>query len=642
MSAPIAGAPATRIVALVGRANAGKTSLLMHLTGTPQRPVNFPGTSVERSESSVEHSGLRLRIVDLPGIASLTPMSRDEEVALASLAAGSAERPHLLCAVLDATKLMLELRLLAQLRTLGLPIVVALTRTDLAEAEGRPVAVERLQEALGVPVVAVHGRTGAGARRLLEQLAGELPTTGTLGGDAAIAPHVQSQDPGRTTWTDRLDALLLHRVLGPVLLLLVLLFAFQVVFALAEPFVAMIETAQGHLEALVESVVDEGALRSLIVDGLVNGLGSVFVFIPQIALLIALVAILEGSGYMARAVFLLDRLLRRTGLTGRSFVPLSTSFACAIPGVLATRILADERDRIATMVVAPLMSCSARLPVYVLLIGAFFPAARAGLLLAGMYLLGIVCAALVAVVLRKTLLRGGKSMLAMELPAYQMPGIRMVLGQAWSAVASFLRTAGTVIFAASVVIWALGYFPRSEDVASRFAAERAALVAGPDHDEQLAAIDAREAGAQLEQSWLARIGKAIQPVFAPAGFDWRVTVGILAAFPARELIIPTLGTLHSLGEVEADPEAPDPRLRDALRNAVDDQGRPTMNPLVALALMAFFALCSQCSSTIAAIRRESHSWAWALFTFGYMTALAWIVAVGITQVGSLAGFGLPA
>jgi len=560
----------TRTVALVGRANAGKTSLLMHLTGTPQRPVNFPGTSVERVESEVEHAGVRLRVVDLPGIASLTPMSRDEEVAIASLRAGSSDRPELLCAVLDATKLMLELRLLAQLRTLGLPVVVALTRTDLAEAEGRPVAVDRLQQALGIPVHAVHGRSGAGAEQLLGQLAGELPTVRSVPTTPTVAPEVQRQEPARRTWTDRLDAVLLHRVFGPVLLLLVLLLAFQVVFTVAEPFVALIESSQGLVEGLVEGLVAEGALRSLLVDGLVNGLGSVFVFIPQIALLIALVAVLEGSGYMARAVFLLDRLLRRTGLTGRSFVPLSTSFACAIPGVLATRILADERDRIATMVVAPLMSCSARLPVYVVLIGAFFPAERAGLLLAGMYLLGIVCAGLVAWLLRRTVLRGGKSMLAMELPAYQMPSLGAVAGQAWSAVTSFLRTAGTVIFAASVVVWVLGYFPRSEQVAEQFATARAAVPEGADREQRLAEIDASEAGAQLEQSWLARIGKSVQPVFEPAGFDWRITVGILAAFPARELIVPTLGTLHSLGEVEADPDEADPRLRDALRNATDE------------------------------------------------------------------------
>ncbi|MEY4672234.1 MAG: ferrous iron transport protein, partial [Planctomycetota bacterium] len=273
----------TRTVALVGRANAGKTSLLMHLTGTPQRPVNFPGTSVERVESEVEHAGVRLRVVDLPGIASLTPMSRDEEVAIASLRAGSSDRPELLCAVLDATKLMLELRLLAQLRTLGLPVVVALTRTDLAEAEGRPVAVDRLQQALGIPVHAVHGRSGAGAEQLLGQLAGELPTVRSVPTTPTVAPEVQRQEPARRTWTDRLDAVLLHRVFGPVLLLLVLLLAFQVVFTVAEPFVALIESAQGLVEGLAEGLVAEGALRSLLVDGLVNGLGSVFVFIPQIA-----------------------------------------------------------------------------------------------------------------------------------------------------------------------------------------------------------------------------------------------------------------------------------------------------------------------------------------------------------------------
>jgi ferrous iron transport protein B len=378
------------------------------------------------------------------------------------------------------------------------------------------------------------------------------------------------------------------------------------------------------------------------VDGVVNGVGTTLVFVPQIALLIAFVAVLEASGYMARAVFLLDRLLRAFGLSGKSFVPLASSFACAIPGILSARILTDERDRLATIAVAPLMSCSARLPVYVVMLAAFFPPGQAGLLLLLLYLLGVVAALLVAFLLRRSLLRGGSSLLVMELPVYQRPRLRVIVSMAWNAVREFLRTAGTVILAATLVVWALAYFPRPEALQQQFDQQLAAVAPGPAGDAERERIEAAASAAFLEQSWLAGIGRGVQPVFAPAGFDWRLTVGVLAAFPARELVIPTLGTLHSLGSIEAsDDAAADSvvRLRDALRTASGPDGKPAMNGLIALAAMAFFALCSQCASTLAAIRRETHSWFWPLFTFGYMTALAWVTAVAIYQIGALLGYG---
>jgi len=332
---------------------------------------------------------------------------------------------------------------------------------------------------------------------------------------------------------------------------------------------------------------------------------------------------------------------RGFGLSGKSFIPLASSFACAIPGIAASRILGDERDRLATIAVAPLMSCSARLPVYVVLLAAFFPAYQAGLMLFGLYAVGIVAAVLVSLVLRRTALKGGESMLAMELPVYQRPRLKLVWLHTWFAVKGFLKTAGTVIFFATIVVWALAYFPRSEALEQRFAQERQEIeaVGGADVDAQLAAVDDREAAAHLENSYLASIGKAVQPVFAPAGFDWRVTVGVLAAFPARELVVPTLGTLYSLGDVEADPDEPDQRLQDALRTTAGPDGEPSINGLVALAVMVFFALCSQCAATLAAIRRETHSWRWPAFVFAYMTALAWLAAVAIYQVGRLLGYG---
>jgi ferrous iron transport protein B len=505
------------------------------------------------------------------------------------------------------------------------------------------VALESLRRALGLPVVVVDGLRGTGIDELRALLLAPAPLSGTAGdgrvGAAELAAAVQPPPDRRPSRSDRIDAFLLHPVLGPLLLGVLMVGIFQLVFTVAGPFVAWIEAGQAGVGGAVEALVPPGALRSFLVDGLVNGLGSAFVFLPQIALLIALVAVLESSGYMARAVFLLDRVMRSVGLAGKSFVPLSSSFACAIPGILATRILDDERDRLATIAVAPLMSCSARLPVYVVLLAAFFPPQQAGMILFALYLLGIVTAFGVAFVLRRTLLRGGRSALAMELPVYQRPSLRVVGRQVATAVRQFLLTAGSVILVATIVVWALGYFPRPAAIAAHYEVLRAAVPAGDAGQAERDRLDAQEAAAYLEQSWLASIGKGVQPVFAPAGFDWRLTVGILSAFPARELVVPTLGTLYSLGTVEADPDEPDAGLTRELREATDAQGRRTMNGLTALALMAFIALCSQCAATLGAIRRETHSWFWPAFTFAYMSLLAWLAAVGIQQVGTALGFG---
>ena len=379
------------VVALVGRPNSGKTSLLMHLTGSSQRPVNFPGTSVERTESLTRGGGVTLRIVDLPGIVSLHASSRDEQVTIDYLQGHGDAVPDVVCAVLDAGKLAIELRLLQRLRALQRPLVIALTKVDVAAAEGRPIDVAQLQRALGLPLVVLNGFTGEGSgplRTALESAAAAAPPELRVALDSVqLAADVRLPGRATATWTDRIDRVLLHPAIGPLTLSLVMLVVFQLVFTAAEPFVAVVETCQDGLSSWLRAAVPDGALQSFLVEGLVHGLGSVFVFVPQIALLTGLVALLESSGYMARAVFLLDRLLRKFGLTGRSFVPLTGSFACAIPGILASRILADERDRIATIVVAPLMSCSARLPVYVVLLAAFFEPFTAGFVLFGLYLI---------------------------------------------------------------------------------------------------------------------------------------------------------------------------------------------------------------------------------------------------------------
>jgi len=634
-----ASATGVRRVALFGRANSGKTSLLMHLTGSLQRPVNFPGTSVESIESSTRVGETELQIVDLPGVSSLQPQSKDEQVAIDHLQDGE-RRPELVCFVLDAAKLAIELQLLQQLRGLGLPIVVAVTKVDVARAEGFPIDAEQLERAIGLPLVVVDGAKGTGIDALRDQLA-NAPLQSAASAGEPVQHGTELRRTIQRSRTDWLDRLFLHPLAGPLVLVGVVLLMFQLVFTIADPFMGWIETAQDWVTSGAEAITSEGMFRSFLVDGIINGVGSSLIFVPQIALLIAFVTVIEATGYMARAVFLLDRLLRGFGLSGKSFIPLASSFACAIPGIAASRILGDERDRLATIAVAPLMSCSARLPVYVVLLAAFFPAMQAGLMLFALYAVGIVTAILVSLVLRRTALKGGESMLAMELPVYQRPRLKLVGLHTWFAVKGFLKTAGTVIFFATIIVWALAYFPRSEELEQKFAQERQTIEAagGEGVATQLADVDAREAAAHLENSYLASMGRSVQPVFEPAGFDWRMTVGVLAAFPARELVIPTLGTLYSLGEVDADPDAPDPSLQDALRNAKGPDGKPSMNGLIALAVMVFFALCSQCAATLAAIRRETHSWRWPVFVFVYMTVLAWLAAVAIYQIGSLLGFG---
>lgn len=648
--APARGRAAALRVALVGRQNSGKTSLLMHLTGTAQRPVNFPGTSVEGTQSECVVDGQRLVVSDLPGISSLHALSGDESVTLQHLEDGSID---VLCAVLDASKLRIELDLLRSLVELGHPVVVALTKLDVARAEGRPVNGAALAELLQVPVIETDGLRGKGVQWLRQALV-QAPGRGAARTfdprSIDLAGTVQSAPAPRKSLTDRLDAFLLHPWLGLPVLLLVMLGMFQLVFSGADPFVGLIEDGQGVLSAWIESFVAPGAWRSFLVDGLVNGVGSIVVFLPQIVLLVALVSVMEATGYMARAAFLLDRALGRVGLSGRSFVPLTTSFACAVPGILASRIIGNERDRIATVVVAPLMSCSARLPVYVVMIGAFFPVAWAGTALFGLYALGIVSAAVVALVLRATVLRGGQSPLMMELPSYQRPSWRVVWGQIRVAVRSFVVMAGTVIFFTSIAIWFLSYYPRPDDLGARFEQRRAdiAALAEPERAEAAEQLDAEEQAAYLEQSWLARAGKAVQPVFAPAGFDWRTTVGILAAFPARELVVPTMGVLFRAGDVDpgdydtaelADPEGANDGLRRRLRNAVRADGTRAFDGLIAFSLMVFFALCSQCAATLGAIRRETRSWVWPVFTFVYMTGLAWVAAVAVYQIGGALGWG---
>ena len=448
-----------------------------------------------------------------------------------------------------------------------------------------------------------------------------------------IAATVRQPLVATYTWSDRIDAVVTHKVWGLSIFLLTIAILFQAIFSWSAPLMGGIETIFGALGVWISGFMAEGPLQSLLVDGIVGGVGAVVVFVPQIALLFGLIAVLEDSGYMARAAFLMDRVMASFGLSGRSFIPLLSSFACAVPGIMSTRSIDNRRDRIATILIAPLMSCSARLPVYVLFISAFIPAQTVGgvfglqgTLLFAMYLLGLVFAPPIAFLLKRTMLKGESVPFLLELPPFQVPAWRVVLFRMYDRSWAFIKRAGTIILATTILIWALSYYPDQPQLAGEFAARRAS--AAP---EALASLDTEEAGARLRGSYLGQAGQAIEPLVQPLGWDWKIGMATLASFPAREVIIAALGTIYNLGN-EQDEESV--QLRDAMRAERWPDGRVVYTPVVAVSVMVFFALCCQCGATLATIKRETGSWGYAAFTFIYMTSLAYLGALLVYQVGS--------
>jgi len=435
------------------------------------------------------------------------------------------------------------------------------------------------------------------------------------------------------TWTDRIDRIVTHKVWGLVVFLVAMAITFQAIFSWAAPVMDSIDALFKAIGAWVGDLLPAGPLRSLTVDGLIGGVGAVIVFVPQIAILFGLIAILEDSGYMARAAFLMDRVMASFGLSGRSFIPLLSSFACAVPGIMSTRSIDNRRDRIATILIAPLMSCSARLPVYVLLISAFIPARTVGgivgvqgLTLFAMYLIGLVLAPPIAFALKRTVLRGEPVPFLLELPPFKVPAWRVVLFRMYDRSWAFLRRAGTIILATTILVWALSYYPNQNRVAQEFRTHRATASA-----EEIDRLNSEEAGARLRESFLGQAGRAIEPFVRPLGWDWKIGMATLASFPAREVIIAALGTIYNLG---SDQKEGSVELRQAMQAERWPDGRPVYTPTVALSIMVFFALCCQCGATLATIKRETGSWGYAGFTFTYMTSLAYLGALLVYQIGS--------
>jgi ferrous iron transport protein B len=645
-------------VALAGNPNVGKSSLFNALTGLRQRVGNYPGVTVERHEGVFRGGGAEFRVVDLPGVYSLVPRSPDERVAADVLLGRlvGEERPDLVVAVVDASQLRRGLFLVSQLLDLGLPLIVVLNMADEARRAGNAADAAALSKALGgVPVVETVASRGHGIADLKAAVAagGGAPRAAGFWRDDAAIPNgegtrwerLRAQDPkadgeeilARYAWagrvhegldlrestprrrTDAADRVLLHPALGFAIFVVIMGAIFQAVFSWAAPAMDLVESAIGGLSALARNGLPESAWRDLLTDGVIQGVGSVVVFLPQILILFLFLGILEDTGYMTRAAFIVDRPLRALGLSGRAFIPLLSSYACAVPGIMATRTIEDRRERLLTILVAPLMTCSARLPIYVLMVAAFVPDrplfgpfGLQGSVMLSLYVGGALAGSFTAWLLGRTLLRGKRDAPILEMPPYRAPSPTAIFHRLRHRASAFLVRAGTVIFAIAVLMWALAYFPR--------------------HEAEPGASPAVAASQQLRESYAGRIGRAIEPVFEPLGFDWKVGIGLAASFAAREVFVATMGVVYAVGEDAAED---DPALADAFRNAVDDRtGRRIFDPPTVAALLAFYVIAPQCVSTLAVIRRETGSRRWTWFAFLYLTALAYLAAWGASKVAA--------
>jgi len=600
---------------LIGSPNSGKTTLFNALTGMRAKVGNYPGVTVERREGHTRIGPRDVTVIDLPGTYSLNAISPDEAIVNRAIEGEIEAAPTALVMVADACSLERSLLVVAQVLRRDIPACLVLTMTDELHARGGALDLPRLERALGIPVVGVVGHKGLGMDRLREMLAEperwerpailppESPEDRAAWADSVLA-SVLTQRPGASAHSEAIDRVVLHPLGGTVLFAVVMVTFFQLIFAWATPLMDWIDAGVGALAGAIHTTLPEGFVADFLADGIVAGVGAVVIFVPQIALLFTLLYLLEGVGYMARAAFVIDRVMGRVGIEGRAFVSLLSSYACAVPGIMATRTIPSPRHRLVTILVAPLMTCSARLPVYALLIGAFVPAVTVwgplglqGLVLLGLYGIGAVAALLIAAVLTRTLLRGEALPFYMELPSYRMPSARLLAGQVWGSVSAFLRRAGTIILAVSIALWFLMNFP--------------AVEAPPGMSES-------EAGRHsLEHSFAGRLGHAIEPLVAPLGFDWKIGVGLVASLAAREVIVSTLSQVYAVADGETS-------LRTAVRNDTHPEtGEPVFTPATVASLLVFFVFALQCMSTLAIMRRETNSWRWPAFAFGYLLTLAY-------------------
>ena len=613
----------TALVALVGAPNSGKTSVFNALTGMNAKTGNYPGVTISRSTGLFRSGGQVFSVEDLPGTYSLEPISPDEQIVTNALNGIGSRRPDALVVFLDATTLRRSLTFVAQVQRLGLPTSVVVTMTDELKRRQGQLDVDKLSRALGVPVTAVIASRRVGILELRDSFTNwsDWPTpmidppedaaeVRAWAASVLAASDYRSAVSDRRT--DRIDSVLLHPVWGSMVFAVVMIGFFQIIFGLSAPLQSAVVSACTAAGELVRLSIPIPWLSGLLADGVLGGVGTVLAFVPQILLMFLMLSLLEGVGYLSRAAFLMDRVMAKAGLEGRAFVALLTSVACAVPGIMATRTLPSSKDRIATMMAAPLMTCSARLPVYILLISMlvspqarFGPLQAQGAIMFALYLLGAVSAMGAAWVVSTVQGRRGNVLpFYMEMPPYRMPTARSVFLSTWGSAKTFLRKCGTIILSASVVLWVL----------LNLAVPGAAPAVGT-------ASSAAEASTAvtMNNSVAAAIGRGIEPVFAPLGFDWRIDIGIVASLTARETFVATMGQIASANN----PDDPGSALETMTYTDGDHVGQRVFTAPTIAALLVFFMFALQCMSTIAVMRRESGSWKWPVIAFGYMFGLAW-------------------
>lgn len=684
----------TPLIAIVGNPNSGKTTLFNLLTGLKQKVANYPGVTVEKKigECYSQH-GKKLRLIDLPGAYSLNARSPDEAVLRDVLLGRRPEtpRPDRVVCVVDSANLERNLYLISQVLELGLPTILVLNMVDVAEQREWRIDATKLSELLGIPVVKTQAVTGqglielklalsrddvpatkwqsavipAGVRAALESSRGPLCETGAIHAKASLLEPLyllsghdpthygladaqmsrihelrQSIDAAFPGWeddlvaeryrsieklcaevlrrpdqeietiTDKLDRIFLHPVLGFVNLALVFVLLGYLIFSVASVPMGWIEGWFGDLGKWVESLMSPGDLRDLMVNGVVSGVGGVVIFLPQIVILFFFIGLMEDTGYMARLAFIMDWLMSKVGLNGKSFLPFLSSYACAVPGVMAARTIDSPKDRLITILIAPLASCSARLPVYTLLIGLLFPSRplTQGLLMMALYALGTGAAFVFAWIFSKGIMKGDSSPMILEMPPYKRPALKSILLLVWQRAKAFLVRAGTIILGISILIWAASTYPKSNT-----------------EDKSL----------QLENSFAGRAGKLIEPAIKPLGYDWKIGIGLIGSFAAREVFNTTMGVVYA---VESEDEENLNPLREKLASERRADGKPVYTPLVCISLLVFYVFAMQCISTIAIVKRETGSWKWALFQLGYMTGTAYVLSLLIYQIGTALGY----
>jgi ferrous iron transport protein B len=685
------------LIAIVGNPNSGKTTLFNLLTGLKQKVANYPGVTVEKKigECYSQH-GKKLRLIDLPGAYSLNARSPDEAVLRDVLLGRRTDtpRPDRVVCVVDSANIERNLYLVSQVLELGLPTILVLNMVDVAEQREWRIDAVKLSELLGIPVVKTQAVTGQGlielkvalsrddlpkpkwqsavipegVRVALEQSRGPLCETGAIHAKASLLEPLyllSDHDPthygfaetqiGRVhelrqridanfpgwedelvaeryrgieelcrqvlkrpdqeieTLTTKIDRVLLHPVLGFVNLLLVLSILFYLIFKVAEGPMGWIEAGFGGLGKWVEGLMGAGDFRDLIVNGVVPGVGGVVIFLPQILILFFFIGIMEDTGYMARLAFIMDWAMSKVGLNGKSFLPFLSSYACAVPGVMAARTIDSPKDRLITILIAPLASCSARLPVYSLLIAVLFPAGKvsawtqAGLMLA-LYALGTGAAFVFAWIFSRCVMKGASSPMILEMPPYKRPALRSIVLLVWQRAKAFLVRAGTIILGISILIWAASTYPKS---------------------------DTDDASVQLANSFAGKAGHFIEPAIKPLGYDWKIGIGLIGSFAAREVFNSTMGVVYA---VESEDDENLEPLRDKLASERRPDGKPVYTPLVCISLLVFYVFAMQCVSTTAIVKRETGSWGWALFQLGYMTGTAYVLSLIIFQIGSALGY----